>query len=237
MSLLQNQTLQRLVGGTVLERLGIGAISRLQLSLLSNHKCADTVQLIRSVRRQRKSLVMANEAFLLHSLATAQRSVPGDYAEVGVFEGGTAKVIATAKGVKTLRLFDTFEGLPESGAVDGGVHRHQQYACNLESVKDYLRDYEHVEYYPGLFPDSTHDVPEARYALAHFDVDLYESTRGCLEYFYPRMEVGGIIISHDYSVLAGVKQAFDEFLADKPEALIELPTTQCMLVRLPEFTG
>jgi hypothetical protein len=43
---------------------------------------------------------------------------------------------------------------------------------------------------------------------------------------------GGIVLSHDYSLLAGVRLAFDRFLEDKPEGLIELPTTQCMLVKL-----
>ena len=85
-----------------------------------------------------------------------------------------------------------------------------------------------------LFPDSAADVPDQKYSLAHFDVDLYESTRGCLEYFYPRMNIGGIMLSHDYSILAGVRKAFDEFLADKPEELIELPSTQCMVVKLPD---
>jgi hypothetical protein len=43
----------------------------------------------------------------------------------------------------------------------------------------------------------------------------------------------GIILSHDYSILTGVKQAFEEFLADKPEELVELSTTQCMVIRHP----
>jgi hypothetical protein len=30
-----------------------------------------------------------------------------------------------------------------------------------------------------------------------------------------------------------VEQAFDEFFADKPESVIELPSTQCMVVKLP----
>jgi hypothetical protein len=32
-------------------------------------------------------------------------------------------------------------------------------------------------------------------------------------------------------VLSGVKQAFGEFLADKPEDLIELPSTQCLVIK------
>jgi hypothetical protein len=45
------------------------------------------------------------------------------------------------------------------------------------------------------------------------------------------MVPGGILVSHDYSVLQGVRQAFAEFTADRQEQVIELPTTQCMLVK------
>ena len=33
-------------------------------------------------------------------------------------------------------------------------------------------------------------------------------------------------------MLGGDEGAFDEFFADKPEGIIELPTTQCMVVKL-----
>src|SRR2546430_11261444 len=52
---------------------------------------------------------------------------------------------------------------------------------------------------------------------SHIDVDLYTSTLACLEFFYPRLVPGGILLSHDYSLLTGVKAAFTEFLAGKPE--------------------
>ena len=36
--------------------------------------------------------------------------------------------------------------------------------------------------------------------------------------------------------LAGVEQACQEFVSDKPENLIELTTTQCMIIKLPTNT-
>jgi hypothetical protein len=46
------------------------------------------------------------------------------------------------------------------------------------------------------------------------------------------MTPGGIMLSHDYGLLAGVEAAFTEFFADKPEKVFELPTTQCMVIKL-----
>ena len=74
-------------------------------------------------------------------------------------------------------------------------------------------------------------LDDTRFCFVHLDVDLYSSTKQCLEYFFPRLVPGGILLSHDYSLLAGVRQAFTEFTTGRCEQVIELPTTQGMLVR------
>jgi len=222
------------LGGGLLERLLIQIASSVENISLGLHKNADTVRLIRSTRNQRKWLLTSNEAFILHSLTRAQSKQIGAIAEVGVYEGGSARMICESKGDTSLHLFDTFSGLPAAGEHDAHVHRTKAnlYACSIESIQAYLRPFPNVFYHEGLFPHSVTNVPEnERFSFAHFDVDLYESTLGCLNYFYPRMNPGGVMLSHDYSILNGVRKAFAEFLSDKPEELIELPTTQCMVVK------
>jgi len=108
----------------------------------------------------------------------------------------------------------------------------RQYACSLESVRGYLAGYNDVSFYKGRFPETSAPVEHLQFSFVNFDVDLYEGTLACLQFFYPRMIPGGIMLSHDYSILAGVRTAFAEYLSDKPEGLIELPTTQCMLIKL-----
>jgi hypothetical protein len=233
-SLLRNKTVQRLAGGPV-EFLASEITSRLQLVFLGGHKDRDLIRLIKRMRKERRG-PLANEMFLIYSLAKAQSKRPGDFAEVGVYQGGSARVICEAKGDKRLRLFDTFSGLPEdSSEADGGVLKKHSYACSRENVEKYLKTFPNISYHEGVFPDSVKgnaEVENTQFAFAHFDVDLYEGTKGCLEFFYPRMVAGGVILTHDYSLLGGVKKAFDEFFADKPEGIIELPTTQCMVVKL-----
>jgi hypothetical protein len=232
--LLRARIVQRLADGPF-EFLGADIVSRLQLLFLATHKDRDRVRLIKRVRKERRG-PLADEMFLIHSIATAQSRRPGDFAEVGVYRGGSARVICEAKGDKRLRLFDTFRGLPEdSSAADGGVLRKHSYACSRQNVETYLDRFSNVSYYEGVFPQSIQgdtELERARFAFVHLDVDLYESTRDCLEFFYPRMVPGGVILTHDYSHLGGVRRAFDEFFADKPEGTIELPTTQCMVVKL-----
>lgn len=231
--MLKNRYVQRILGGGILERMGIGFLAQSDLIRLSSHKKADVVQFLRKIRRERRSLVTGFEAYNVYALARSTQSLKGDIAEVGVFQGSTARIICELKGDRKVRLFDTFEGLPKSSDEDRGVHREKQYACSLESVSEYLKDFDNVTYHKGLFPESVSDVEDASYSFVHFDVDLYGGTLACLEYFYPKMVPGGIMLSHDYSILQGVEQAFTEFLDDKPESIIELATTQCMVIKLP----
>jgi hypothetical protein len=102
----------------------------------------------------------------------------------------------------------------------------------LESVQGYLKDFQNVRFYRGFFPESAKELdPNLRFAFVHMDVDLYQSTLDCLKFFYDRMVPGGIMLTHDYSILEGVGKAFREFLVDKPERLVELPTTQAMIIK------
>jgi hypothetical protein len=229
---LRNQRIQRLIGGGLIERASIRAVSKLELMGLAGHKDREVVRLISRVRRERRWLLTSNEAFTVYSLARAQSKQDAALAEVGTYQGGSAKMICEAKGDRPLHVFDTFEGLPQAAAQDGNVHRENQYSCSLESVRSYLAGYPNVSFYKGRFPTTSGPVENLRFSFAHFDVDLYEGTLACLHFFYPRMVPGGVMLSHDYSILSGVRAAFAEFLHDKPEPLIELPTTQCMVVKL-----
>lgn len=227
---LRSKSVQKF-GGGALEQTGLDLWSWLQMQAFRARKPSDEVKLLRRVRRERKCLNSAWECYNVMTLARAMRQLPGAFAEVGCYQGATAKLICEMKGDKPLLLFDTFEGLPEDGDNDPGVHDQGRYACSVDQVSNYLRDYEGVTYHKGLFPDSTEGLADQQYAFVHFDVDLYEGTLACLEYFYPRMTPGGVLLSHDYGMLEGVEQAFHDFMKDKPEPLIPQATTQVMVVR------
>lgn len=229
---LHNEKIQRFIGGGRLEQASVNTIARLEFLFLGAHKDRETIKLLKRARRTRKSLMSANETWIVHACARAQSRRPGAMAEVGVYQGVSAKLICEVKGDKEFQLFDTFEGLPERTTSDRNVHRTGQYATSVESVAEFLAGYPNVHFHKGLFPDSTAGLEDKPYCFVHLDVDLYESTLAGLEYFYPKMVPGGMILSHDYSILAGVRKAFDEFLADKPEGLIEMPTTQCAMTKL-----
>src|SRR3989344_6279037 len=67
--------------------------------------------------KDKRTTLEANEIFNIYSSVIATAKVRGDIAEVGVYRGGSAKIICLMSdkiGInKKIHLFDTFEGLPE----------------------------------------------------------------------------------------------------------------------------
>jgi hypothetical protein len=82
-------------------------------------------------------LLADNEAYQLFATVKAVAKIQGDIAEVGVFKGGSAKLICEAKGNKRLHLFDTFEGIPKVETIDTPKFYKGQYSSSLEDVKNY----------------------------------------------------------------------------------------------------
>lgn len=175
------------------------------------------------------------DAYQIYTAVKKTEKIEGDIAEVGVYKGGSAKLIREITK-KPLHLFDTFEGLPDLSKHDNPEHFHKgEYSSSLEGVKNYLKNYSNISFYKGLFPATAEPVKNKKFSFVHLDVDLYESTINCLKFFYPRMSRGGVIISHDYPGAKGVKKAFDEFFEDKLEIIIEpFGTGQGLIVKLDE---
>lgn len=212
-------------------RLTVGSLARVELAILGGHKQRTVMQAIRRVRGERESLLSGNEAFMIHSLARAQRAVGGIMAEVGVFQGCSAKLISLGGRPEQLHLFDTFEGLPQPDRAERKSMGRGHYAASLEAVRAYLGDQPNLVFHKGMFTGEDTGCDDLRFSLVHLDVDLREGTLACLRFFYPRMLPGGVIVSHDYSYLHGVREAFDEYLAGRPERVVELPTSQAMLIK------
>ncbi len=212
----------------------------LRLKGLTQHRLATDADFLRVHAR----LVRAGdcvqrlpERYHLWALARAAADQPGAWAEAGVYRGGSAEIICAAKPVTTaLHLFDTFGGMPAVAPGDGAFQPGDFADTSVASVRSRLAGSGGVEFHPGFFPD-TADTPAlraTRFQFVHLDLDLYQSTLAGLEFFYPRLLPGGVLISHDYgdATVPGVKQAFDDFLRERPERVTPLWLTQGLLIKL-----
>lgn len=175
------------------------------------------------------------ERYNLWMLARAAARLPGELAEVGVYRGGSAMLLAEAKGASRLHLFDTFEGMPRTDSVHDGDFSAGMFGdTGLEAVQARLAPWTNVAFHPGFFPDSAKDIdPTLQFKFTNIDVDIRSSTLACLDYFYPKTVRGGFLVVHDYNDcgVPGAKAAVDEFMRDKPEAVLQLWDTQALIVK------
>ena len=190
------------------------------------------------------TLVSPDRCYMLISLARYARHLSGDFAECGVWNGGTALLVARIlKNIanKKLYLFDSFQGLPKlDQQKDPWFFEGQYSAKSVDAVKALLSEFQTmIDIRCGWIPETFRGLEERRYAFAHLDVDVYQSTLDCCAYFYPRLVTGGVLLFDEYCFAAarGEKDAVDEFFADKPERPIALPTGQAMVLKAPSEAG
>jgi O-methyltransferase len=159
-----------------------------------------------------------------------QMDVKGDFAELGVYKGESARLIHLMDLSRVFHLFDTFEGFtnsdlkPETGKA--ATYSSNDFAdTSINKVlKNIGGNTDKIKVHPGHFPDSAVMLPENNYALVNMDADLYNPTKAGLEYFYPRISPGGVIMIHDYNEKwEGLMKAVDEFAATIPEPLVVIP--------------
>jgi len=140
---------------------------------------------------------------------------PGAIAEIGVYKGASAYALAETFRDRTLHLFDTFTGMPEN---DPAIDHHKKgdfSNTSIEEVKTKLQKFSNVLYYKGLFPASAELAKNTLFAFINIDVDLYQSTIDCLNFFYPRLIIGGIISVYDdynFPNCKGATKAVNEFV-------------------------
>lgn len=190
--------------------------------------------LIRQIKREKGISIREIGLYQIYMAVKKTEKVDGDIAEVGVYKGSSAKFICEASK-KPVHLFDTFEGLPELCENDDTKQFYKgEFSTQFQEVKDYLKNYSNVRFYKGLFPSTAKSIESKDFSFVHLDLDIYESTSAALNFFYPKMSKGGIIISHDYPGAAGVKKAVDDFFENKPEIVIELLPfcEQCLIVKV-----
>lgn len=181
------------------------------------------------------TLVDTIRCFMIYQCVKQIIHLNGDVAEIGVYKGGTARLLSKAldSTKKKIHLFDTFAGMPPTDPIKDIVKQGEFGDTSLASVKSYLKDCNNLSFYQGFFPDTTMPIENKLFCLVHIDVDIYRSIMDCCQFFYPRLVKGGIMIFDDYGWLTcpGAKLAVDEYFLDKPESVFYLPTGQSFIFK------
>lgn len=163
--------------------------------------------------------------------AICSQEVSGDFVELGVYKGNTARLIHHYAPERKLHLFDTFEGFPEQSMLAdhqkaGNLISKKIFTdTSVEKVKKLISPQNgNLLFYQGFFPDTIPtEFQDKKFSFVHLDADLYEPVLEGLNYFYHRMNPGGLILIHDYNAWIGARKAVDEFFKSKKEKPIPMP--------------
>jgi len=151
-----------------------------------------------------------------------ESGIQGCVAEGGVFQGDFAKEINRVFPSRRFYLFDTFTGFDKR---DVELEQKKSYSepgsghFNVTSEELVLSKLPHPEMCilrKGYFPESTEGIDEI-FCFVNLDFDLYKPILAGLEFFYPRMVKGGIILVHEYfsDSYRGVREAVTDFITGK----------------------
>ena len=156
---------------------------------------------------------------MIHDALGKVKGLEGDVVELGCFIGRTTRFMCEtmkeAGIMKRVHVYDSFCGLPAQQEEDqGSLIDLKEGGCS-GSKDEFLATFKGSGLYlpqinEGWFEDTLpHSLPD-KICFAFLDGDRYASMKLSLESVIPRMTKGGIIVMHDYKVLAGAKQAIDE---------------------------
>jgi O-methyltransferase len=160
----------------------------------------------------------------LASITRTIAGVQGDFAEIGVFRAATFTrlvPIANDQG-KTAHGFDSFIGMDEPTGRDGVKYPKGRLSVGgVENFRGIMRNAgfgdDEYQLWPGYVPDCFTDCsPGLRFSLGLIDLDHYRPTLQSIEWFWPRLNPGGVVIFDDYFIGRDelASPAVNEFFSD-----------------------
>jgi len=106
---------------------------------------------------------------------------------------------------------------------------------DINRVKKNLNEFSsNITFHQGFIPDSLNLLPAPKsISYVHIDLNSAAPTLAALEFFYPRLLKGGVIVFDDYGWQGyeDTQKVINNFLSQKPGVLMPLPTSQAIYYR------
>jgi hypothetical protein len=178
----------------------------------------------------------------VHVLCWAARqalSIEGDFVECGVNRGGYSSAVMNFTGFRQTGrrffLLDSFEGMPEAYVRQKSADQREFYVhyrdC-YEEVKARFKD-DPVVLVKGVIPESLSRADVEKVAFMSIDLNFAEPEIAALEYFWPRLQVGGIVVfdDHGFRGFEAQRAAHVAFAQRHNVPILALPTGQAVLIK------
>ncbi len=175
--------------------------------------------------------------------ANHARLLEGDFVECGTYTGMISSAICRYIDFnsvpKSFYLFDTFDGIPLE-QVQANEHLEKKMWMNdrwygdfFELAKRNFAMFPRVQLVRGRIPESLSTVAIEKVAYLSIDMNIALPERAALEYFWPKMVPGGVVVFDDYGFADHElqKATHDEFARANGLEIFMLPTGQGLLIK------
>ena len=148
-----------------------------------------------------------------------KEGIPGDFVEAGTYKGSHPMIMAEVAKLydpsRRIHLYDSFDGVPKvreekdevevktyGKSEDGSLQSSGNAFASIQHTKDAFAANDaclnNCIFHKGWFQDvlPNEDIPII--AVLRIDVDLMESNDICMDYFYPKLSMGGYFITDDW---------------------------------------
>jgi O-methyltransferase len=179
--------------------------------------------------------------------ATQAIRLQGDFVECGVHTGIYSGAIMTwldfaARPERRFYLFDTWQGIPPEQiseeekriGVLGMNRKYQDGDATYAAVMKKFSRWPNAQVVRGRVPESLAAMaPSKAVAYASIDMNVAAAEMAAIEFLWPRIVPGGMVLLDDYGWAAHVnqKKAWDAWAAQNAVMILALPTGQGLIVK------
>ena len=165
----------------------------------------------------------------------------GDFVECGVNTGILSLAICDYLNFNSIEkifyLFDTFSGIPESQM--SSIEKPDRLQSNLKYPDCYEQTKLNFSQFPkarlvrGIVPNSFSEVEIDHVAYLSIDMNITFPERKAIEFFWPKLSSGAMVILDDYGWegYEDQKQSMDEFALSVGVEILSLPTGQGLVIK------
>ena len=146
-----------------------------------------------------------------------------DFVECGCFSGHStwalSKILLENNFNKKFHIFDSFAGFSELKKQDKNLKnklapkeikkQSDIFISNKEFLENNLKDFNFTNIYKGWIPERFNETKDCKIQFLHLDLSLYQPTKDALNFFFPKMIPGGIVVMNSYNMtqFPGEKEA------------------------------
>jgi hypothetical protein len=165
----------------------------------------------------------------------------GDFVECGAGFGLLSSAIVEYLDFKKINknffLIDTFEGLSDKYSTEQEKNRTGDLYAKVnpwyQEIDDLFSQYDNVHVIKGVIPDILNNLNINKASFLSMDMNSYIPEKDALEFFWPKLVSGGIVIFDDYGFPGheSQKESHDAFAMANNLLIYTSPTGQGILIK------